>query len=122
MTYRKSIQDGLYGDSKEMIEKCLNCPKVRCTNCLGCSHKKKTIVDIDLLSENEKKYQIILSERDIRFLHYYPLLKYDKEISEAMGASVSTATHIREKLMLPRMRKYSEQERRELIRPWLRPE
>lgn len=121
MPYRKRTQEGLYGDTKEMIEKCLHCPKVRCTNCLDRSTKTFKYADYDELSVNEKKYEKVLSDTEMKLLKYYTVLNTDKEMSKVLGISQSTVRNLRHELGLPIMHRTSDEERAELVKPWRRP-
>lgn len=119
--YRKRVQDGLYGDTKEMIEQCLNCGRKECNNCFDRATPTFKYNDTDMLSENEKKYELILSDTEVKLLDYYCTLPSDRAIAGALGVAESTVRNIRFKLRLPIMRKHTEEERKDIVMPWRRP-
>lgn len=119
--YRKRAVDGLYGDTREMINRCLTCEKPECDNCL---EGKKTIyesVDFDILSENEKKYEHVLSNTEMRMLTFYLTCQTDRELSEALGLTLPTTKNVRQKLHLPAPKRTAISKREEYVKPWRRP-
>ena len=121
MGYRKRAVEGLYGDTKDMIDKCLSCPKPECNNCIG-QRKSTTIdVDIDTLSENEKKYEHVLNDSERRLIFYYATCKSDRHMAETLGFSSQTVQTMRRRLHLPAPTMVSTDERKEIIKLWQRP-
>ena len=105
-------------DTPEQIEMCLNCKKATCNNCLGLVPCKYDVALKGNLSENERKYHMVLNKTDKEFLKYYPIMKTDRDIGRAIGKAQSTIHNIREKLGLPIARCLSIEERKELVEKW----
>lgn len=105
-------------DTPEQIEMCLNCKKVDCNNCLGLVPCKYDKAIKGNLSENERKYHMLLNDTDKEFLKYYPIMKTDRDIGKAIGKAQSTIYEIRKKLSLPLARCLSVEERKEIVKKW----
>lgn len=106
-------------DTPEQINKCLNCKRSECSNCVALPACKYDKALAKGLSENEMKYHMVLNAADKAFLEYYPIYNTDREIGAAIGKSPSGAHTIREKLGLPISRTLSREARTELVKKWI---
>ena len=105
----------LSGDTKEQIEMCLNCPYTRCVDCIGQGfstiERRRKVRDIN--------YDAVMRPIDWELLLAYPTSGTDAELAKKIGKAQSTTCTARIRLGLPSPRLLSEQEKRELIRPWM---
>ena len=102
-------------DTDVEIQQCLKCEKRYCTNCLehkGKSRKEK-IAKVPL------DYERRLSKLEYGILKEYPTANSDEEIAERLGRSRYTVMYARGRLRLPSAHKYSEDERRQFVAPWM---
>ena len=106
-------------DTPDQILKCLDCKKKECDNCIGNPPAKYDRIPEETLSDNERKYHMVLNKTDKAFLKYYPLLDTDRAIGEAIGREQSSVYAIRKKLELPLPRTVSREEREALIEDWI---
>lgn len=74
----------MYDDPPELIEKCLNCTKPKCINCLGISGSQYILSD-----------DIELRKRCDRLTELHELGYFDSEIARIMGLSKTTVYNCR---------------------------
>lgn len=84
---------GYIGDSQEQIDKCLNCWRAECINCLG---KSQALQDEQPLTEEEQKQTL---EDDV--LQLWKAGMNDTQIGKIVDRSSSNIGDIRKKLGLP---------------------
>ena len=104
-TYTKSNPAG---DTPEMIQKCLNCPRATCTNCLLTTRRKH--VGVDVLKKPEAFQRA--------FFEAYLDARDDAEIGQRLNKATSTIYKYRVMLNLPSIFRVPTEERRRIIEEW----
>lgn len=115
---RKTITDYEFGDSREHIDMCLNCTRPQCVNCFGSLRRVTDTVRSPVENLNID-YSIPLSWEEERLVEMYPTASGDRDIAEVIGYSVSQIGKMRKRLGLPQLRKLTQREREEIVKPWL---
>ena len=103
-------------DSYEDIQRCLNCPRNECVDCIGRrnAEKKSKVRRVD---NGDRRVKI--NKTDIAFLHQYASAETDREIAKILGMSESNIGSVRKKLGLPPTRSMSYEAKAELADEWL---
>ena len=94
-------------DSPEDIQRCMECTRPECVNCL--SRPKSKVMRIPVGSK-----RVVVNKTDIAFLREYAVSATDREIANKIGLTESGIFSSRKKFNLPPTRSLSEEEKRVL--------